>query len=103
MVAVFRGPIFFATVWSPLRHAPARTLLAIVAIALGVALGCSIYLVNRVAGEEVVTGARQLYGLSNFAMEAPAPGFDEQLYPQIARVAGVAVASPVVLVEAKLA
>src|SRR3954469_8483045 len=103
MIAVLQGPIFFATVWSPLRHAPARTLLAIVAIALGVALGSSIYLVNRVAADEVATAARQLYGLADFAIEAAAPGFDEQLYPRIARVPGVAVASPVVLVEAKLA
>jgi putative ABC transport system permease protein len=103
MLAVFRGPIFFATVWSPLRHTPVRALLAMLAIALGVALGSSIYLVNRVAAEEVAAAARQLYGLADFAVEAPAPGLDEQLYPQIARLPGVAVASPVVMVDAKLA
>ncbi len=103
MLATLRGSILFATVWSPLRHAPARTLLAVLAIALGVALGCSIYLVNRVAADEVAAAARQLYGLADFSIEATAPGFDEQIYPQIARVPGVAVASPVVMVEAKLA
>src|SRR3954447_6632420 len=98
MLAVFRGPIFFATVWSPLRHTPVRALLAMLAIALGIALGSSIYLVNRVAAEEVAAAARQLYGLADFAIEAPAPGFDEQLYPRIAGAPGVAVASPVVMV-----
>jgi len=100
---VLRGPIFFATVWSPLRHAPARALLAILAIALGIALGSSIYWVNRVAADEVAAAARQLYGLADFSIEASAPGFDERIYPQIVRIPGVAVASPVVLVDAKLA
>ena len=42
-------------------------------------------------------------GLADLAIESGGEGFDEDLYPRIAAVAGVAVASPVVEVEAKLA
>jgi putative ABC transport system permease protein len=85
-----------------MRHAPGRTLLAVLAIALGVALGFAIYLINRVAADEVSLAARSLFGMADLAVEASGEGFDENLYPVIARLPGVAVASPVVEVEAKL-
>jgi putative ABC transport system permease protein len=85
-----------------MRHAPGRTLLAVLAIALGVALGFAIYLINRVAADEVSLAARSLFGLADLAVEASGEGFDENLYPAVARLPGVAVASPVVEVEAKL-
>jgi putative ABC transport system permease protein len=91
-----------ASVLGPMRHAPGRTLLAVFAIALGVALGFAIYLLNRVAADEVSLAARSLFGVADLAIEASGEGFDENLYPIIARLAGVAVASPVVEVQAKL-
>lgn len=91
-----------AAVTGPMRRSPGRTLLAILAIALGVALGLAIYLINRSAADEISLAARSLYGLADLAVEGGADGFDERLYPLIARVPGVAVASPVVEVEAKL-
>lgn len=87
----------------PMRHYPGRTALAIVAIALGIALGLSIYLINRAAAEEISVAARSLYGVADLAFEARGEGFDEDLYPQIARTRGVAEVSPAVEVEAKLA
>ena len=90
-----------ASVFGPLRHAPGRTVLAIAAIALGVALGFAIYLINRVAADEVSLAARSLFGLADLAIESNG-GFDEALYPRVARIEGVEVASPVVQVEAKL-
>jgi len=95
--------VFAAGVWGPLRHAPGRTLLAVIAIALGVALGLAIHLVNQVAADEVSRAARSLFGMADLAVEGGGLGFDERLYPRIARLPGVAVASPVVQVEAKLA
>ena len=91
-----------ATVIGPMRHAPGRTVLAIAAIALGVALGLAIYLINRSAADEIALAARSLYGLADFSIDAGPDGLDERLYPQVARTSGVAAASPVVEVEAKL-
>ena len=76
-------------------------MLAIAAIALGVALGFAIYLINRVAADEVSVAARSLFGLADLAVESNG-GFDEELYPRVARIEGIEVASPVVQVEAKL-
>jgi len=92
-----------ATVWGPMRRSVGRTLLAILAIALGVALGFAVYLINRAAADEVSRAARGLFGIADFAIEAGPGGIDEMLYPQVSRVPGVDVASPVVEVAAKLA
>ena len=92
-----------AAAFGPLRHYPGRTALAILAIALGIALGLSIYLINRAAADEIEAAARSLYGVADLAIEEEGEGFDESLYPQIARTQGVAETSPAVEVEAKLA
>ncbi len=94
--------VLSAAVFGPMRHAPGRTLLAVVAIALGVALGLAIHLINRVAADEVSLAARSLFGQADLAIEGGADGFDEALYPQIAQLPGIDVASPVVQVEAKV-
>jgi putative ABC transport system permease protein len=91
-----------AAVIGPLRHSPGRSVLAVIAIALGIALGFAIYLINRSAADEVSLAARSLFGLADLAVESVPEGFDEALYPQIARIPGVAAASPVVEVEAKI-
>jgi putative ABC transport system permease protein len=91
-----------AAALGPLRQAPARTLLAIVAIALGVALGYSVYLINRVAADEVELASRSLFGMADLSVKAPGLGFDEALFPRLAELPGVAVASPVVEVQARL-
>ncbi|WP_129640990.1 FtsX-like permease family protein [Peristeroidobacter agariperforans] len=91
-----------AAITGPMRRSPGRTLLAVLAIALGVALGLAIYLINRSAADEISLAARSLYGLADLAIEGGAEGFDESVYPRIARTPGVVVASPVVEVEAKV-
>ena len=91
-----------ATVTGPMRHAPGRIVLAILAIALGVALGLAIYLINRSAADEISIAARSLYGLADLSVEASGDGFAEDLYPRVAGVPGVAAVSPVVEVEARL-
>lgn len=95
-------PLIDAALVGPLRRSPGRNALLMVAIALGVALGFAIYLINRSAADEVSLAARSLYGLADLSIESAAD-LDEDLYPRIAAVAGVAVASPVLEVEAKLA
>ncbi len=92
-----------ATVLGPLRHNLGRSVLSVLAIALGIALGLSIYLINRSAADEISLAARSLYGLADLAVEPVANTFDETLYPRIARLPGVQVASPEIEVEGRLA
>jgi len=91
-----------ATVTGPLLESAGRTTLSVIAIALGVALGMAIHLVNRSAADEVSLAARSLFGLADLVVEGDGNGFDESLYPRIANVRGVQLASPVVEVEARL-
>ena len=91
-----------AAAFGPLRHAPGRTLLAVLAIALGVALGFAVYLINRVAADEVQGASRSLFGLADLAVQAPGAGFDEKLFPQLARLPGIAAASPVIEMRVRL-
>ncbi len=79
-----------------------RSLLAVVAIAFGVALGYAVELVNHAAVSELNADLAVLAGNADLEVRGPRSGFDEMLYPTIARDAGVAVASPVVEVGVKL-
>jgi putative ABC transport system permease protein len=97
-----RIAVLQAAAIGPLRQGPGRTLLAVVAIALGVALGFSVYLINRVAAEEVQLASRSLFGMADLSVRAPGAGFDEALYPELAAVEGVVAASPVVEARARL-
>ena len=80
-----------------------RSALAVLAIALGVALGFAVQLINQTAVNELGQGVRMLSGDADLEVRGPRAGFDEALYPKIARMPGVAVASPVVEVDAKVA
>ncbi len=77
------------------RDGPARMLVPMLAIALGVALASAVYLVNRGALEEFEQAARRLAGGSDLVIRGAPSGFAEALYPAIARTPGVAIASPV--------
>jgi putative ABC transport system permease protein len=102
MTFAARRVLFDAAAFGPLRQAPGRTLLAILAIALGVALGFSVHLINRIAADEVQLASRSLFGMADLSVEAPGLGFDESLYPRLAEIPGIAVASPIVEVQARL-
>lgn len=92
-----------ALVVAPLRQFPGRTLVATVAIALGVALGLAVQLVNSAALQEFGQAARRLSGAADVVVRGPSAGFDETVFARIAALPEVAVASPVVEVEAPLA
>jgi putative ABC transport system permease protein len=79
-----------------------RTLLAVIAIAFGVALGYAVELVNRAAVDELSAGVALLSGKADLEVRGPRAGFDEMLYPALARDRDVALASPVVEVDVKL-
>ena len=80
-----------------------RSALAVLAIALGVALGYAIQLITHAAVNELAASVRTLSGEADLQVRGPRSGFDEKLYPAIARMPEVAAASPLVEVEARLA
>ena len=78
-------------------------LLSVAGIALGVALGYGVHLVNRAAVSDVAAAVRALAGEADLEVRGGRSGFPESLYPEIARLPGVAVASPALEVEAGVA
>ena len=85
-------------------HRPrARWLLSVAGIALGVALGYGVHLVNRAAVEEVAAAVRSVAGEADLEVRASRSGFPESLYPAIARLPGVELASPALELEVGLA
>lgn len=85
------------------RFHPARFVLTAVAIAVGVALGFAVHLVNGSALASFDGAMRGVSGAADLSVRASSPlGFDEALYPKVARTAGVADASPVVSLNAQM-
>ncbi|MDH5211069.1 MAG: ABC transporter permease, partial [Betaproteobacteria bacterium] len=83
-------------------HRRARTLLSVAGVALGVALGFGVHLVNRAAVEELAAGVRALAGEADLEVRGGRGGFAEALYAKLARLPGVAAASPVLELDAGL-
>src|SRR6188474_1406360 len=71
-----------------------RLLLSVVGVALGVALGVAVHLINSSALNQFTLAARALSGDADLFVHGPQAGFDENLYPQIAALPEVDVASP---------
>ncbi|HEY8252870.1 MAG TPA: ABC transporter permease, partial [Burkholderiales bacterium] len=76
------------------RRGRGRMVLSVAGIALGVALGYGVHLVNRAAVSDVAAAVRSLAGEADLEVRGGRAGFPEALYPQIAQLPGVAVASP---------
>ena len=89
--------------FAPLAQHRGRTLLAVVAIALGVALGYAVQLINQVAVNEFTQAVGALSGDADLEVSGPRGGFDETLYARLARLPEVAVASPVLELDARVA
>ncbi len=84
------------------RAFPVRVILAVLAIAMGVALGFAVHLINASALSEFDHAVRTVNGDADLQIHATsALGFDESLYPKLAHVKGVAQASPVVELSAQ--
>src|SRR4029078_5830059 len=83
-------------------HSGARALLSVFAIALGVALGYAVHLINRAAVNELSAGVRALSGEADLEVRGGRSGFPEELYARLARLPGVAVASPVLEADAAI-
>src|SRR5207247_11469325 len=85
------------------HHPRGRALRSGLGIALGVALGYGVYLVNRAAVDELAAAVRGLAGEADLEVRGGRGGFPESLYPAIARLPGVASASPGLELDAGLA
>lgn len=78
------------------RMSPGRAATAVVAVAIGVALGLGIHLVNRSALHEFGAAIAVVNGEAQLSVKAAARGFDESVFPVVAGAPGVEAASPVV-------
>lgn len=85
------------------RAHPARALAAAIAIAIGVALGLAVHLINASALNEFSQAVRTVSGDADLQVRGrTAAGFDETLFPRLARTPGVAGASPAVEMDARI-
>ncbi|HEX7221385.1 MAG TPA: FtsX-like permease family protein [Burkholderiales bacterium] len=85
------------------RRARGRMALSAIGIALGVALGYGVHLVNRAAVRDVAASVRALAGEADLEVRGGRSGFAEDLYPRLARLPGVGVASPALELDAGIA
>lgn len=82
--------------------AAGRRLVSMLAIAVGVALGYAVQLIHAVAVAEMAQAARSLSGEADLVVQSAHGGLDERLYGTLGARPEVAVASPVIEVEARL-
>ncbi len=96
------------TIWrilllAQIREQPARFAVTVLALALGVALGSSVYLVNTSALNEFGLATKRLVGEADIVIRGPREGFPEQLFVDLARNASISTLSPMLELEAALA
>ncbi|RJF98177.1 FtsX-like permease family protein [Noviherbaspirillum saxi] len=82
------------------RAHPVRALVAIAAIAIGVALGYAIHLINAAAYNEFSAAIQSLSGQADLQVRGTQALMDEAVYARVAARREVAVASPVLEVDA---
>jgi putative ABC transport system permease protein len=86
-----------------LREQPTRFLVTVLALALGVALGSSVYLVNTSALNEFGLATKRLVGEADMVIRGPREGFTEQVFVDLARNPSISALSPVLELEVALA
>ena len=72
-----------------------QVIVALSAIAIGVAMAFSIHLINAAAFNEFSAASKSLSGQSDLQVRGRKAFFDELLYPRLANTEGVALANPV--------
>lgn len=72
-----------------------QLIVVLIAIAIGVAMGFSIHLINTAAFNEFSAASKSLSGQSDLQVRGRKAFFDESLYPMLAGHEGVALANPV--------
>jgi putative ABC transport system permease protein len=84
------------------RAHPLRAVLAVAAIAVGVAMGFAIHLINAAAFNEFSSAIKSLSGQADVQVAGREALFDEAIYPLLAQYEGVALASPVLELQAAI-
>jgi putative ABC transport system permease protein len=92
----------FTLILAPLLQHKGRLLLSAGAIAIGVALGYAIHIINRAAIDELARAGAMLSGEAELTVRGPRAGFDEGVYPMLALRPEVRDASPSLEFEARL-
>ncbi|QHI97326.1 FtsX-like permease family protein [Xylophilus rhododendri] len=87
--------LFMVFSWQEIRRHPARQLVAVMAVMLGVALAFAVHLVNASALDEFAQAARSLDGRPDLELRAVRETFSDQGLARISALPGVAVAVPV--------
>jgi putative ABC transport system permease protein len=82
------------------RTHPLRAIMAMAAIALGVALGFAIHLINAAAYNEFSAAIKSLSGEADLQVRGTQAWFDEALYARLAAQEEVVLANPVIEVDA---
>ena len=100
------GPAAFA-IWrilllAQLREQPTRLLITVLAIALGVALGAAVFLVNTSALNEFGLATKRLVGESDVVIRGPREGFADELFVELSRDPAISAASPVLELDVAL-
>jgi putative ABC transport system permease protein len=85
------------------RAHPIRAILAVIAIAVGVALGFAVDVINGAAFNEFTSAIKSIAGQADLQVKGVEATFDESLFPQLAQRAGVQAASPVLEFNAAIA
>jgi putative ABC transport system permease protein len=85
--------------YAQLREHPMQLLATVAAIALGVALGVAVYLVNSAALDEFDQATRRLLGSADIVVRGPPEGFDEALVVALAHRPAIATVSPLLELE----
>ncbi len=98
-----RWRLTFALLLGEWRAHPIRALVAVAAIAVGIALGFAIHLMNAAAFNEFSSAIKGLSGVADMQVRGTEALFDEAVYPVIARRDGVALASPILEIDASVA
>jgi putative ABC transport system permease protein len=80
-----------------------RTLLSVLGVALGIALGYGVHLVNRAAIEDLSAGVRAIAGEADLEVRGGRGGFAESVFATVAKLPGIAATSPGLELEAGLA
>jgi putative ABC transport system permease protein len=96
------GPVWRALLLSQWLEHPARLAGLIGTIALGVALGATVYLINGAALNEFGLATKKLIGEADIVVRGPREGFSEALFTTLAHDPDVSAASPVLELEVAL-
>ena len=87
--------LFLVFSWQEIRRHPARQIVAVAAVMLGVALAFAVHLVNASALDEFAQAARTLDGRPDLELRAVRETFPDSGYARLAATAGVTVAVPI--------